>query len=132
MADFATGTWQLVETENFDAYMKAVGVGLVMRKMAATIKPTQEITVENGRWKIKTISTLKTTEIDFVIGDVFEETTADGRKVQTVMSMDGQKLMATQKGDVDSTICREWSGDTMVMKLTAQDVVCTRTYKRSK
>jgi hypothetical protein len=53
-----------------------------MRKMAATIKPTQEITVENGRWKIKTISTLKTTEIDFVIGDVFEETTADGRKVQ--------------------------------------------------
>lgn len=55
---------------------------MVMRKMAATIKPTQEISVEGGRWKIKTISTLKTTEIEFGIGEEFEETTADGRKVK--------------------------------------------------
>lgn len=31
------------------------------------------------------------------------------------MSLDGQKLTAVQKGEVDSTITREWSDDTMIM-----------------
>lgn len=53
-----------------------------MRKMAATIKPTQQISIEGNKWTIKTHSTLKNTEISFVLGEEFEETTADGRKVK--------------------------------------------------
>ncbi|KAL4223121.1 Fatty acid-binding protein [Mactra antiquata] len=131
MADFAVGTWNLVETENFDEYMKAVGVGMVMRKMGATVKPTQEISVDGNKWTIKTKSTMKNTEVDFVLGEEFDETTADGRNVKSVNTLDGQTLTTVQKGEPDSTITREWSGDTMTMKLSAKDAVCTRIYKKA-
>ncbi len=54
---------------------------MVMRKMGNTVKPAQHITVDGEKYQIKTVSTFKNTEINFGIGEVFEETTADGRKV---------------------------------------------------
>ncbi|WAR02870.1 FABP1-like protein [Mya arenaria] len=131
MADFAAGKWTLVDTTGFDEYMKAVGVGMVMRKMAAAIKPTQIVEVEGDRWTIKTLTTLKNTEIAFVLGEEFEEVTGDGRKLKTTVTLEGQKLIQTQVGEVDSILTREWDGDTMIMTLKAKDAVCTRTYKRA-
>ena len=60
------------------------GVGLVLRKMGNLAKPTTEITVteEGQRWNIRTVSTFKTTEINFRLGQEFDELTADGRKVK--------------------------------------------------
>ena len=55
---------------------------MVLRKLAATIKPTLKIEVEGTKWNIKTISTLKNTEVEFVLGEEFDEVTADGRKVK--------------------------------------------------
>ena len=59
-----------------------LGVGLVMRKMANMAKPTIEISVDGDNWTIKTITTIKTTEITFKLNEEFNETTADGRKVK--------------------------------------------------
>lgn len=58
------------------------GVGLVMRKMGNAATPTVEITLEDGTYTLKTITTFKTTEIKFKLGEEFEETTADGRNVK--------------------------------------------------
>ena len=38
MAEQFVGKWKLVESNNFDEYMKQVGVGFVTRKAAAAIK----------------------------------------------------------------------------------------------
>lgn len=48
MAEQYVGKWNLVESDNFENYLKQVGVGLVTRKAAAATKPTLEISV-NGR-----------------------------------------------------------------------------------
>ncbi|KAL5016413.1 hypothetical protein ScPMuIL_006002 [Solemya velum] len=130
MASFAAGTWRLIDTQNFDEYMKAVGVGYVLRKMANLIKPTQEISVEGDKWNIKTISTLKTTDISFELGKEFDEMTADGRKVKSMGSLVDQKLVVHQKGEPDSTISRTFDGKEMIMTLTAKDVTCTRKYEK--
>ena len=53
-----------------------------MRKMANMAKPTLEIAVNEDQWNIKTITTIKTTEISFKLNTEFDETTADGRKVK--------------------------------------------------
>lgn len=53
-----------------------------MRKMGNAATPTVEITEEDGTFTLKTITTFKTTEIKFKIGEEFEETTADGRVVK--------------------------------------------------
>lgn len=47
MTDQFVGKWNLVESDNFEAYLKQVGVGLVTRKAAAATKPQLNITV-NG------------------------------------------------------------------------------------
>ena len=62
------------------------GVGFATRKMGNLAKPTLEITQNGDDWKLKTISTFKTTEIDFKVGQEFDEKTADGRDVKVGMA----------------------------------------------
>ncbi|KAL3857011.1 hypothetical protein ACJMK2_011944 [Sinanodonta woodiana] len=130
MAQFATGTWTLVEAENFDAYMKALGIGLVMRKLANITKPVTEINVIDGIWTVKTITPIKTTEAIFKVGTEFDEVTLDGRKVKTTVTLEGQKLTCYQKGEPDSVLVREFNGNEMILWLTANGVTCKRIYKR--
>ncbi|XP_041348700.1 sodium/calcium exchanger regulatory protein 1-like isoform X2 [Gigantopelta aegis] len=106
------------------------GVGYLLRKMASAATPTQEITVDGDHWHIKTITTFKTTELDFKIGEPFEETTGDGRKVKATCTLDGQKLTHEQKGEPSSIITREFDGTKMNMVLTTKNVECTRKYEK--
>lgn len=62
--------------------ISVTGVGLVMRKMANMAKPTIVISVADDNWMVKTITTVKTTEIRFKLDEEFDEVTADGRKVK--------------------------------------------------
>src|SRR5699024_10012870 len=50
--------------------------------LAKTSKPTIEITLDGDEYTIKTITTLKTTEIKFKLGEEFEENRMDGVKVK--------------------------------------------------
>ena len=62
-----------------------VGVGLVTRKMGNTLKPTQIIAIDGDKWTIKTVSTFKSSEINFVLGEEFDENTIDGRKAKVTL-----------------------------------------------
>lgn len=56
----------------------------MLRKLASTAKPEQHITIDGDNWTIKTTSLVKNTEIKFTLGQEFDETTADGRKVKVL------------------------------------------------
>jgi type II secretory pathway component HofQ len=133
MAGGFEGKWHLEKSENFDEYMKAVGVSLVTRKLGNATKPVVTITKKGDEFSYKSESTVKTTVMDFKLGQEFKETTADGRTVQSTITADGpKKWIHEQKGDVPSTIIRELTDDnTMFMTLKAKDVVSTRVYKRA-
>jgi hypothetical protein len=129
MAANFVGKWNLESSENFDEYMKAVGVGMIMAKMASTAKPTLTITVEGDKWTIKTETTFKTSKLEFKLNEEFDETTADDRKMKTTITLEGEtKLIQDQKGDIPSTIIRVVSGNKMVATCHAKDVTATRTY----
>lgn len=76
------GKWNLVQSENFDGYLKHIGVGMVLRTLAKTLKPVLDIRVENGHWKITSTSTFKTQTIEFDLDKEIDDVTADGRKVK--------------------------------------------------
>ncbi|KAF5926349.1 hypothetical protein HPG69_011480, partial [Diceros bicornis minor] len=82
MCDAFVGTWKLVSSENFDDYMKEVGVGFATRKVAGMAKPNMIISVNGDVVTIKSESTFKNTEISFKLGQEFDEVTADDRKVK--------------------------------------------------
>ncbi|TWW53617.1 Fatty acid-binding protein, brain [Takifugu flavidus] len=93
MVDAFCATWKLVESENFDDYMKALGVGFATRQ-----------------------STFKNTEISFKLGEEFDETTADDRNCKSTVSLEGDKLVHVQKWDgKETTFVREIKDGKMVM-----------------
>ena len=88
-----TGKYQLTKSENFEEFMKALGVGLVTRKLGNKSSPTITVTEENGLYTFKQESLVKTSEIKFKIGEEFEEVTADGRKVMSKMTLTAPNVM---------------------------------------
>ncbi|XP_063041459.1 fatty acid-binding protein, heart-like [Engraulis encrasicolus] len=130
MAEAFVGTWKMVESEHFDDYLKALGVGFALRQVAGRAKPNLIVSVEeNGTITMKTQSTFKNTEVQFKINQEYDETTADDRKTKNVMSLEGGKLVQKQKWDgKETTIEREVMGDKLVAKCKMGDVVSVRTY----
>ena len=135
MADKFIGKWNLVDSENFDEYMKKVGVGLITRKMATTLKPVLTIESTGDHWKMTSASTFKTSVTEFDIGKEFEEETPDGRKMKSVFNFEGDKLIQQQKAikpsDKDSTFERYIEGDKFVVVCKCEDVTSKRTYQRA-
>ncbi|XP_072112173.1 fatty acid-binding protein, liver-like [Mobula birostris] len=131
MVDAFLGKWVLVKTENFDAYMVEIGVGMALRNLAKMAKPTTTITKDGDTITIATDSTIKSTKIHFKFGEEFEETTADSRKTKTTVVMDNGKMIQTQRWDgKETTLVRELIDDKLILTCTMGDVVCTRTYQK--
>ncbi len=127
-----TGRFDLVSSDNFDAYMKAAGVGFAKRLIAGTMKPTVEIiSNSDGSYIINTYSKLKNTTIRFMPGEEFDEDTIDGRKAKSTVKIEGNKIIHTQRiGDEQSQTIREFHGDEMKATFTCKGVSSVRTYKK--
>ncbi|XP_075144892.1 fatty acid binding protein [Haematobia irritans] len=129
MACWEGKKYKLESSENFDEYMKELGVGLVLRKMGNTVSPTVELKKDGDVYTFTTSSTFKTSTITFKLGEEFDEETLDGRKVKSICTLDGNTLTQEQKGDKPSTIVREFTDSAMTTTLTIGDIKCVRVYK---
>lgn len=65
------------------------GVGFATRKVGNMTKPTSIIAVDGDQVTLKTQSTFKNTELTFKLGEEFDETTADDRKVKVSGGREG-------------------------------------------
>ncbi|XP_072303619.1 fatty acid-binding protein, heart [Eucyclogobius newberryi] len=132
MAEAFIGTWNLKNSENFDEYMKALGVGFATRKIGSITKPTTIISLEGGVMTVKTQSSVKNTELSFKLDEEFDETTADDRKVKSIVKIDGGKLVHVQKWDgKETSLVREVKDKALTLILTMGDVVSTRLYEKA-
>ncbi|WKX92151.1 hypothetical protein Q1695_010294 [Nippostrongylus brasiliensis] len=129
------GVWVSDKSENFDEYMKEVGVGLIARKAAAHIKVQLEIKKEGDMWVCLQTSTFKNTKLEFKLGEEFEETTPDGRKFKSLIKLLDGKLVHTQTPinaeDKPSTITRWIENGRLMVTLESGGVVCRREYVRA-
>ncbi|MCP6198805.1 lipocalin/fatty-acid binding family protein, partial [Klebsiella pneumoniae] len=87
----------MTSSENFDEFMKTIGVGLITRKAANAVTPTVELRKDGDEYNLVTSSTFKTTEMKFKPGEEFEEDRADGAKVKSVCTFEGNTLKQVQK-----------------------------------
>jgi len=121
--------YKLDTSENFDDYMKELGVGFFLRKIGNSINPTIELIKEGDTYTLNTESTFKNTSIKFKSGEEFDEETIDGRNVKTVIRVEGDKFTQEQKGDKPSTIIRDFGENEVKVEMKIKDIVCTRIYK---
>ncbi|KAK3511937.1 hypothetical protein QTP70_027583 [Hemibagrus guttatus] len=130
MVDKFVGTWKMVSSDNFDEYMKALGVGFATRQVGNRTKPNFTLCVDDhGLICMKSQSTFKTTEAKFKLNEAFEETTADDRKTSTVVSLENGKLVQKQTWDgKETTLEREVTDGKLIATCKMGDVVAVRTY----
>ncbi|XP_053446195.1 fatty acid-binding protein 5-like [Nycticebus coucang] len=125
------GRWRLVDSKGLDKYLKELGLGLPQRKMGAMAKPDCIITCDGKNLTIKTESAVKTTQFSCVLGEKFEETTADGRKTQTVCNyIDGALVQHQEWDGKENTITRKLTDGKLVVECSTNQVTCTRVYEK--
>ncbi|XP_032403507.1 fatty acid-binding protein, brain-like [Xiphophorus hellerii] len=116
MVEAFCATWTLVESRNFDDYMKALGIPFATRQVGNVTKPATIISMDGDRVVVKTQSRFRATEVSGKLGEEFDETTSDDRKVKSTFTMEGDKLVHTQKWDGKETrLIREIKNGKMVM-----------------
>ncbi|KAI6198567.1 Fatty acid binding protein [Aphelenchoides besseyi] len=130
MTDEFVGRFELVESENFDAYMKVVGYGYLARKMAAAIRPIIEIKIKDTKWTIDLITTFKIIHTEFELDREFDEDSSDGRKLKSICRFVDGRLIQKQEGTPSSTIDRFFQDGKLFMILECEKVKATRIYKR--
>lgn len=102
---------------------------MVLRKMGNTVSPTVDLVKDGDEYTFNTVSTFKSTSIKFKLGEEFDEETLDGRKVKSVITLDGNKLIQEQKGDKAHTIIREFTDTDLTTTMTLNNITCKRVYK---
>merc|ERR1712212_95164 len=140
---YMLGKFELETSKGFDDYMYKLGVDWFTRKFACAVWPTaQNNHTKDGRIKIDTYSSLKSTSVTFKLNEPFQEDTADGRTVTTttVLDLENGRLIKTQVGNPTRIEIRQFykgkDGEER-MKLTHtmpsdKSIKSERVYKRNK
>merc|ERR1712033_103577 len=119
-----TGTYTQVSSEKYEEFLKALGVGFILRKAAMASTPVMTITETGGKWKMITKTTVKAIEINFELNKEFEEDTTDGRHCKTIVTLEGNKMTTNQKatksGEKDVVVVREFSDDGLTYTTTCE------------
>ncbi|UJR24200.1 hypothetical protein I4U23_027166 [Adineta vaga] len=92
------GTWNQINDENMDEFLKELGVGMAKRMAVKNMKSRLIINENGGKWTIRSESTLRTKTVEFQPDVEFEETTMDGREVKAIVRIQGNKMEHTMKG----------------------------------
>nr|XP_020484240.1 retinol-binding protein 2-like [Labrus bergylta] len=136
-ADY-NGRWELVSNDNFEEVMKAssiyADIDFATRKIASHLHQTKVIVQNGDKFETKTLSTFRNYEVNFTIGEEFEEQTKglDNRKVKTLVVWDGDKLVCVQKGEKDNRGWKHWiEGDMLHLEITVLDKVCHQVFKKA-
>ncbi|KAM9689916.1 fatty acid-binding protein 12-like [Dama dama] len=131
MVELFQGTWKSISCENFEEYMKELGIGRASRKLGCLAKPTVTIMTQEDLITIKTKSIFKNNEISFKLGEEFEETTPGGHKTKSTVILDDDSLIQVQDWDgKEITIRRKLVDEKMVVESVVNNVTCTRIYER--
>ncbi|XP_045192647.1 sodium/calcium exchanger regulatory protein 1-like [Mercenaria mercenaria] len=84
------GKWKLHhdKNDNFEEYLKAVGINFAFRKMGKAVVPVEEFKQEDDEnWSLCVAVSIAHSTLKFKFGEEFHETTMDGRKCKTTFSI---------------------------------------------
>ncbi|XP_063079781.1 retinol-binding protein 2a [Engraulis encrasicolus] len=131
-ADY-NGKWEMVKNDNFEDVMKALDIDFATRKIAVHLTQTKVMVQDGDRFETKTLSTFRNYEVNFTVGEEFEEYTKglDNRTVKTLVQWDGDKLVAVQKGEKPNRGWKHWiEGDLLYLEITVGDKTCLQVFKK--
>lgn len=132
MADWEGKRYELYEydADNYDAFLKQLGSGLINRTLAKNSKPTIELS-QNG--DIYTLTTTETqppisTVTNFELGKQLEEE-AFGNRVVSIYTMPSTNTLEQKaSGQNPYNITREFTPDECIATIQTDDITVVRKY----
>ncbi|CAF0860452.1 unnamed protein product [Didymodactylos carnosus] len=115
------GTWDYVDGKDFDKFMSEIGVSFLMRQTAKLVTPKLTISENNGKWTLISETHIKTVTIDFIPDQEFDETTADGREVKSLIKFENGHWIHTSRDKKG----KEWVLDRHVDEAGLQQIILT-------
>ena len=138
MMDFNfNGKYTSVSAENYDEYLKTLGVSFLLRKAWLAATPIVEITeTAPGKWKMVTITSFNTSAVEFEEGVPCDEKTFDGRDCKTTFVFDTEtRLIQEQKNTKavgkDTKLIWDCYSDKLVLQMICGDVTSMRVFLRN-
>eukprot|EP00069_Balaena_mysticetus_P014434 bmy_22310T0 len=123
-----SGKYQVESQENFEPFMKAVGMPDDLIQKGKDIKGVSEIVHNGNHFKFTIITGSKVIQNEFTLGEECELEFLTGEKVKAVVQLEGEnKLVTTLKGIKSVT---EFNGDTATSTMTLGDIVFKRISKK--
>ncbi|XP_023345672.1 myelin P2 protein [Eurytemora carolleeae] len=129
------GTWTFVESDNFEPYLKALGIAAPLRKLANLTTPTVIISdLGNGEYSVKTDAVVRSVVVTFKFGEKVGETTVDFRKVESVFTLEDETLVwtSTDKNGLTTVVRRTISSEgIMLVEMEVRGITATAKFKKS-
>ncbi|KFV11840.1 PREDICTED: fatty acid-binding protein, liver [Pterocles gutturalis] len=123
-----TGKYELQSQENFEPFMKALGVPDDKIQEFKDIKSISEIVQDGNKFKVTMTAGPKVKHTEFTIGEESEIEMLLGEKVKAVVRLEGgNRLVTNLKGMTSVT---ELNGDIITHSLTLGDITYKRISKR--
>ncbi|XP_041792241.1 fatty acid-binding protein, liver-type [Chelmon rostratus] len=122
------GKYQLESQENFEPFMKAIGLPDELIQKGKDIKSISEIEENGDDFKVTVTTGSKVLVNSFTIGKEAELETVTGEKLKSVVMREGNKLKVSLKG-IES-VTELVDGNTIVNTMTLGGIVYKRTSKR--
>jgi len=131
--DFS-GTWKLEKNDNLDAFLKALNLNMMIRKMAAAATPVLEIAQDGDNFKVVTKG-VRSNEAVFTVGQEFtNKNPLNEKETSTYLaSWEGSKLRIENRSHPEAIhVVRELVDGKLIQKSSIgtgdKAVVSTRTF----
>ncbi|XP_018614471.1 fatty acid-binding protein, liver-type-like isoform X2 [Scleropages formosus] len=123
------GKYQLESHENFEPFMKAIGLTDDQIQKSKDIKSISEIEQNGDHFKITVTTGAKVLVNTFTLGQECELETPQGEKVKSVVVKEGNKLSFSMKSGIES-VTELVDSNTLVNTTTLGGLVYKRISKR--
>ncbi|KAM9143938.1 fatty acid-binding protein, liver [Pangshura tecta] len=122
------GKFELQSHENFEPFMKALGLSDELIEKGKDIKSISEIVQNGKKFKVTVTTGSKVLTNEFTIGEEAELETPTGEKHKAVVQMEGDNKLVTNLNKIKSVT--EIKGDLVTNTMTLGDISYTRISKR--
>ncbi|XP_058693328.1 fatty acid-binding protein, liver [Poecile atricapillus] len=123
-----TGKYELQSQENFEPFMRAMGLPEDQIQKGKDLKSISEIVQDGKKFTITVTTGSKVITNKFTIGEESEIELMTGEKVKVVVQMEGNNKLVTQVKGMKSVT--ELNGDTITYSMTKGDITLKRVSKR--
>ncbi|KAJ8711074.1 hypothetical protein PYW07_008316 [Mythimna separata] len=125
--------YKLKSSDQFEEYLKLIGVGLIQRKAACAVSPVAVLTKDGDTYTFTMTTTFKTITFTFKFNEEFIEERPDGVKLKSLVVADGEVMTQTQTEDNGrrSTHVRTFTPEilTVVTTVDGWPGKCVRVYE---